>query len=320
MNRSSRVSLYLILFATLTSTCILAKKTSPYLPVVLVSGLDDDSAGMKPMVNLIQKYLPGTYIKNVQIGLGKITSFWGMHDQGECLAYQLYNDHNLRNGCNIVAHSQGGLSARYFIQRFNHPGVYNYIALGTPQRGIDGLPDNLGMYKWLHLFETHLSTILYLSFFQKCVSFAGYWNDSLRYNDYLNTCSFLPYLNNEKAHKFAPLFKENICKLQNMVLVQSTQEDIVTPADSCHFSFYKQGSMTEIEPLFASDIYTHDTLGLKTLYESGRLQLREANCTHVEFHSDEQNFIDNILPFLTLNQNMISLESVNQPEQAAITA
>ena len=316
MNRSARFGFYLIIFATLTSADALVKKSSPYLPVVLVAGIDEDSVDMEPMVSLIQKYLPDTYVKNVQIGLGTIGSFWNMKDQGEWLAHELYTDHNLRNGCNIIAHSQGGLSARYFIQRFNSPSVYNYIALGTPQRGIDGLPDNLGMYRWLYLFETHLSTILYMSFFQKCVSFAGYWHDSLRYDDYLNKCTFLPYLNNEKTHNLAPLFKENICKLQNMVLVQSVQEDIVAPADSCQFNFYKQGSMTEIEPLFASDIYTNDTLGLKTLYESGRLQFRDAQCTHAEFDSNEQNFVDNILPFLTLDCAMVAAVRVNQAAAA----
>jgi len=314
MNKSLQLRLHLIFLATITSAFILAEEKSPYLPVVLVAGINGDHVDMEPMANLIQKYLPGIYVKNVQIGLGKITSFWNMHDQAEWLAHELYDDYNLRNGCNIIAHSQGGLSARHFIQRFNYP--HNYIALATPQRGINGLPGNLDIkYVWLNLIEPYVSN---RPIFQQCVSFAGYWNDSLRHNDYLDRCSFLPYLNNEKAHELCDLFKENLCSLQNMVLIKTTQEDIIEPVESCHFGFYKKGSMNKIEDLFASDIYKNDTLGLQQLNESGRLHFREAHSIHDDLKLDEQNFVENILPFLILNQSLIPVAHVEQQEQSLI--
>lgn len=319
MNKSLQIRLYFIFAAILTFAFIGAEEKSPYLPIVLVSGINGDQVNMEPMANLIKKYLPGVYIKCVEIGLGRITSFWNMHDQAEWLAYELYDDYNLRNGCNIIAHSQGGLTARHFIQRFNYPRTYNYISLGTPQRGIDGLPGNLeAKYMWLNFCEKYVSNILYMTAFQKCVSFAGYWNDSLQHDDYLNKCSFLPYLNNEKPHVFYDLFKENICTLQNMVLIKSTQEDIVEPAESCHFGFYKKDSMYATENLFASDIYKNDTLGLKQLYESNRLHFKEAQCNHIDLKSDEQNFVENILPFLILNQSAIPVAHIDPPEQSLI--
>lgn len=319
MNISLHIRLCLVFFTAISSIFTIAQDQSPYLPIVLVAGIGNDQVDMQPMADLIQKYLPGVYVKNVEIGLGKITSFWNMHDQAEWLAHELYDDYNLRNGCNIIAHSQGGLTARHFIQRFNYPRVYNYIALGTPQRGIDGLPGNLDTkYLWLNLVEPYVSNILYMPVFQKCISFAGYWNDSLRHNDYLDKCSFLPYLNNEKPHELADLFKENICKLQNMVLVQSVSEDIVEPAISCHFGFYKQGSMTVIEDIFTSDIYTQDLLGLKQLHSSNRLYLKAAECSHSEFESNEQNFVENILPFLMLTQDIVSVTIIDQPEPSLI--
>lgn len=316
---SLHIRLCLVFFTALSSIFIIAQDQSSYLPVVLVAGIGGDHVDMQPMANLIQKYLPGVYVKNVEIGLGKITSFWNMHDQAEWLAHELYDDYNLRNGCNIIAHSQGGLTARHFIQRFNYPHVYNYIALGTPQRGIDGLPGNLDTkYIWLNLIEPYVSSILYMPIFQKCVSFAGYWNDSLRHDDYLDLCYFLPYLNNEKAHALCDLFKENICKLQNMVLIKATLEEMIEPVDSCHFSFYKKNSMSKIEDLFASDIYKNDTLGLKQLYESNRLHFKEASCNHDDLKSDEQNFIDNILPFLMLTQDIVPVTIIDQPEPSLI--
>lgn len=285
--------------ASILSIVIHAENQSAHLPIVLVSGIKSDYVNMEPTAELIRTYLPDTYIKCIDIGLGKITSFWNLYDQGEWFAHEIYDDYNLRDGFNIIAHSQGGLTARYYIERFNNPPVYNYISLGTPQRGVCGMPGNMDTkYVWLNLLEAYASSILYLPFFQSYVSFAGYWNDSLQHVDYLEKCSFLPYLNNEIEHELAALFKENLCSINNMVLVKSINEEIIDPIESCHFGFYKQGSISEIEDLFSSEIYLQDTLGLKELHETGRLHLREADCCHTDFREDEQNFINNILPFL----------------------
>lgn len=275
---------------------------SQYLPVVLVAGINSDYTDMQPTEELIRKHMPGVYIKNVNLGLGRLTSFWNMYDQAKLLAQTLYEDYNLRNGCNIIAHSQGGLTARYFIQRFNYPRVYNLITWGTPHRGVCGTPSTIDdKYIWLNFMESYASYVLYLSAFQQCVSFAGYWNDPIHYRDYLTKCCFLPYLNNEIEHEYTSVFKENLLKLDNFVMVNSTQEEIVEPAISCHFGFYIRGSMSETESLLTSDLYNNDALGLKTLYESGRLHFKETNCPHFCYQENEENFIKNTMPFLTQN-------------------
>ena len=83
-----------------------------------------------------------------------------------------------------------------------------------------------------------------------------------------------------------------------MVLISSTNEEIIEPIISCHFGSYKLGSTTQIELLTEKDWYKNDILGLKTLNESGRLHLKMANCYHAEYQADEDNFTQNILPFL----------------------
>lgn len=305
-NRSSKKTTQAILLFTcftMASTVLLhAMEQDKYLPVILVSGISADQNGMAPMIKMIQEHMPGVYVRHVEIGMGEITSFWNMFDQAEDLAKALYQDPNLHNGFNIVAHSQGGLVARFFIERFNCPPVCNYIALGSPQRGINGIPSDIDhKYIWLKIIEEYFSTPLYTYLFQEFLSFAGYWNDSMHHEEYLNECTFLPYLNNEKKHAHARLFKENLCKLHNMVLVQSTKEYIVEPAISCHFGFYKEGSMTQEEHMLESAIYRNDTLGLRTLNLGGRLHLREAHCLHTHYESDVENFKQNVLPFLILN-------------------
>jgi len=292
-------------------------ESSPYLPVVLIAGINSDWTDMQPTEDLINKYMPGVYVKNVHLGLGRLTSFWNMYDQAALLAKELYEDYNLRNGCNIIAHSQGGLTARYVIQRYNHPHVYNLITWGTPHRGICGTPSTIdNKYMWLDFIEPYASYVFYMPIFQECISFAGYWNDTVHYNDYLQKCCFLPYLNNEIKHEFNAIFKENLLTLHNFVMVKSTQEEIVEPDVSCHFGYYLRGSVTATETLQESDVYKNDVLGLQVLDTTGRLHFKYANCPHFEYESNEENFVNNTLPFLTLDVhgNQISTVSIENDQ------
>ncbi len=296
-----KLFIYLI---TLLQLSAYAQVNESILPIVLISGLNADYTDMQPTQDYINKYLPGTYVKKADIGLGKITSFWNMYDQAAWLAQELYEDPQLRNGCNIIAHSQGGLVARYFIQRYNHPRVDTFITMGSPHQGVFGAPGTLdNKYSWLDLLDNYVSSILYSYLFQESVSFAGYWHDTLEPELYLDKCTFLPYINNEKKHEYTQLFKENLSSLNQFIMINSSKEDIVDPSISCHFGFFKNGSNSETEELFDSQLYKEDKLGLKALHENGRLHFRMAHCVHTMYQEDEKNFVENILPFLTPKQS-----------------
>jgi palmitoyl-protein thioesterase len=254
---------------------------------------------MLPAQKHIEQYMPDVYIKNINLGEGKLTSLFNMYDQVNDLKEILQADENLQDGCIFIAHSQGGLAARYFIQKYNNPHVYIYIAWGTPECGIYGAPYNLDeRFEWLNTIEYYSYTFAYSSLMQHFVSFAGYWKDPLHYQEYLTGNIFLPYLNNEIPHQDSDLFKENISNLATMVLVQSTEDEIVVPRISSHFGFYDIGSLNETTSLENSPLYQQDLLGLRTLAESGRLHLLFAHCAHTELQSDEYNFINNTLPYL----------------------
>lgn len=273
--------------------------TAKNLPIVLVHGLFSNKYAMVPAEKHIKKYLPGTYVKSVRLGEGTLTSFFNMHDQVEWLRQEIQSDPQLSNGCIIVAHSQGGLVARYFIQKYNNPHVYVYIAWGTPQAGIFGTPDKIDTYiPWLKILEKGSYRFAYSYIIQRLLSFAGYWKDPINYDKYLQGCNFLPFANNEIDHADSALFKENICNLDCMVLVQSTEDEVIVPAVSCHFGFHPQGFPGEIEDLYSSEWYQSDKLGLKTLADSGRLHLKFAHCPHTELESDTYNFVENTLPYL----------------------
>ena len=269
------------------------------LPIVLVHGIFSDKHAMIPVEKHIQQHIPNVYVKNIQLGLGKLTSFFNMYDQTRWLKEELESDENLQDGCIMIAHSQGGLVARHFIEQYNNPRVYVYISWGSPQAGIFGSPGGWDNEPgWLRYIEDFSYSVIYSYLMQRLVSFAGYWKDPLHYDEYLQKSTFLPYLNNEIEHANSELFKRNMCSLESMVIVQSTQEDVVDPAVSSHFGFYHIGSSEKICSLFDSEWYQEDKLGLKTLADSGRLHLEFAECSHTNFQADEYNFIANTLPYL----------------------
>ncbi len=286
-----------------------------YTPIVLVHGVLSDDYGMAPTEHYIKKYMgEDVYIKNVQLGLGALTSLTNLYHQVKYLRSAIQSDPKLKDGFNFVVHSQGGLVARYYLEKYNNPEVLTYISWGSPQQGIFGLPGTLDdRFKWLDYMEGYAHHILYSKAIQKIVGFAGYWHDTTHYDRYIKKACFLPYLNNEIPHADKVLFKQNICTLKNMILVMSTKEEIVEPRISCHFGFYKKGSKEEIENLVDSQDYKHDTLGLKTLNESGRLHLRLADCTHANFQEDEKNFVENGLEFLKADPNNVPLNTPIAP-------
>ena len=297
MHKDKRIILSMIAYIILFTCCISAKN----LPIVLVHGILSDKYAMIPTQEFIKKYLQNTYVKRVNLGEGTLTSICNMHDQVAWLKQEMESDIHLRNGCIIIGHSQGGPVARYFIEKYNNPRVYVYISWGSPEAGVFGAPGDFDQrFGWLKKIETYAHHFLYSYPMQRWVSFAGYWKDPIYHEQYLAKSNFLPYLNNECDHADSALFKNNISNLLNMVLVQSTIDDVIDPIESCHFGFYTAGSLHTIEPLYNSAWYHNDKLGIKTLAESGRLHLRFAHCVHTDFQIDEQNFVENTLPFLSV--------------------
>ncbi len=298
-----------VLTMALLSISIFAKEAKKdILPIVLVHGILSDRYGMAPTEHYIKKYLgEHVYIKNVQIGFGEATSLVNLYYQAEHLREVIQSDPNLKGGFNLIAHSQGGLVARHYIQKYNNPQVQTFITWGTPHQGVFGFPGTFDeRFIWLDYMEGFAHKILYSKAIQKTVGFAGYWHDTLHQDLYLKKAVFLPYLNNEIAHENEALFKKNLSSLKNMVLVMSENETIIEPKISCHFGFYKKGSKEELELLLESDIYKQDKLGLKQLDHNGRLHLLYAECTHENFQEDEKNFVENTLPFLQNSKETVA--------------
>ena len=76
---------------------------------------------------------------------------------------------------------------------------------------------------------------------QDKMSFAGYWKDPFRFKTYVETTSFLPYLNNEIRDK-NETFRKNIMSLRKLVLVASSNDEVIKPPRSAWFEHYDAGA------------------------------------------------------------------------------
>jgi len=203
-----------------------------------------------------------------------------MPEQVDAFAKAVKADARLKNGFNCIGHSQGGLITRAYIERYNDPPVFNYITWATPHGGQFGIPQlNIPVLRDLftQLVEGNFSVPL-----QKTFSFASYWRDPIRYEQYRKVNLFLVDINNEQDTK-NPVYKQRLSSLNAFVMFWSTVDVIVVPKQSGTFENYALNSTTVVTPLKQSKLYTEDWLGLKALDTRGALKIISTDCKHENF-------------------------------------
>jgi len=263
-----------------------AVKSVEYRPVVLLHGLLASAEAMSHAEKWIKADFPGIYIHNVEIGNGRMDSLEiDINKQVDIFAEHVQSDPKLSKGFNLICHSQGGLICRAFIERYNKPKVHNAISWAGPYDGVYGVPDVNAicpddLCPWLNdLFDLVMDGGWIDQYVQSHVSFATYWKDPLNRKDYLKYNTFLADINNEKPEKNAT-YKANIESLNKLLMIYSTSDTIVIPQTSPWFQFYEWGSDSKVSNWQNTEQYTENWLGLKTLYEQGRLEHQSVPCPH----------------------------------------
>lgn len=257
--------LMLFIFINIYKT-VSTNEFSKKLPIVVLHGI----ASSKEEMSNFSSWITDTYnteVYNVEIGNGYDTSLnTPLDTQVEMLCDLLDTMIELENGFNFIGMSQGGLIARAYVQRCNHPPVRNLITLVSPHGGE---------------YDKNFNIIdFYNPLFQLTTSFAGYWRDPLRFYEYKTKCSFLPDINIDKPVGQQLKYKFNLLKLYNFVMIWSPSDEIIKPSSSGKFDVYDR-EMNVVD-LTHSELYINDYLGLKKLNETNRLWSFQTTCKHVE--------------------------------------
>ncbi|KAJ1350234.1 Palmitoyl-protein thioesterase 1 [Parelaphostrongylus tenuis] len=263
------------------------------VPVVLWHGMGDSCCNplsMGSIKALIQQNVKGVYVKSLMFGhniasdveLGFVAN---VNELVKNACEQIRNDSQLQFGYNAIGFSQGAQFLRAVAQRCPDPPMKNLISVGGQHQGIFGMPYCLGDWWLCNAIRKLLDIGAYKDYIQKRVVQAQYWHDPYHEEEYKNDSIFLADINNERA--INPDYKKNLLKLKNILLIMFKQDEMVVPKESSWFGFYKEGQLDVILSMNQTRLYKEDRIGLKKLYETGRLHFLAVEGNHLKIRRDE---------------------------------
>uniref|UniRef100_A0A8C4N7Z9 Palmitoyl-protein thioesterase 1 n=1 Tax=Eptatretus burgeri TaxID=7764 RepID=A0A8C4N7Z9_EPTBU len=272
-------------------------------PIVIWHGMGDSCCNplsMGSVTRMLKKKIPGVYVLPLMIGNNILEDmangfFMNVNYQVDMVCQALAKDPALQLGYNAMGYSQGGQFLRALAQRCPHPPMRKLISFGGQHQGIYGLPHCLNPEPgFCDFIRKMINAGAYTKVIQDNLVQAEYWQDPLDLAIYRNNSIFLADINQEKHVNES--YRNNLKKLEKLVLVKFTQDSIVVPRESEWFGFYKDGQATQLYNLRESSLYLEDRLGLQEMDKTGKLDFLEADGDHLQY--SEEWFDDKILPYL----------------------
>ncbi|XP_043280933.1 palmitoyl-protein thioesterase 1 [Venturia canescens] len=269
-------------------------------PVVLWHGMGDSccfSFSLGQIKIILEEQIPNVYVKSIRIGNNEMEDvensyLKNVNEQVEQVCNDLSNDPKLSNGFNAIGFSQGGQFLRAVAQRCPNPPMRKLISLGGQHQGVYGLPNCAVLeHKLCDYMRRLLNHAAYTKFVQNRLVQASYWHDPLKEDLYKKNSVFLADINNELVVN--ETYKENLMKLDRLVLVKFDRDTMVQPRESEWFGFYKNGQAVELESLEESALYKEDRLGLRQMNEAGKIVFLSLDTNHLQFTDDW--FVDQII-------------------------
>eukprot|EP00300_Choanocystis_sp_HF-7_P030287 c39082_g1_i1.p1 GENE.c39082_g1_i1~~c39082_g1_i1.p1 ORF type:complete len:346 (+),score=102.08 c39082_g1_i1:44-1039(+) len=269
---------------------------SPFKPVVQMHGMGDFAAnplGMVPLKRAISKQLNGTYVTNIALGSNVLSDMLGsfvevMDKEVDIFAAAVRADVNLKDGFNAIGYSQGALTIRGYIEKYNDPPVHSFISMHGILAGVAGFPHCNFTSEICEMFDNFLGAAAYNSLSQSVLAQANYLRDPLRIDGFLKNCHFLPDVNNERNSNAT--FTKHFQNITRLVMVKALEDTMVWPNDSEWFGFYQDGSDKIKLQMEDTEWYKQDLFGLRTLDEAGRIVKLTTPGDHLQF--TEQFLLD----------------------------
>lgn len=202
---------------------------------------------------LLNQAHPGTIVYNTDrfSGWSSLENAWHQVDELGQDLMEICKRHP--EGVHLLGYSQGGLLARAILEAYGDHNVKNFISLSSPQAGqfgsksikIHDFWNRLFLCSYfeisvtaafLHLIFPDLASKtaynLFYSYVGQHTSVGNYWNDPHQQSLYYNFSSFLPYVNNEILTYNSTRFRENLLKVDQMILIGGPDDGVITPWQS----------------------------------------------------------------------------------------
>ena len=239
------------------------------LPVALLHGFMQ-SCAHEDMINLIDyfKLKTGYYARCIESGGGAVDLSRSFEDQAKKACEIISSDSNYDHDFILVSISQGGILARYIIEKCEMKGkVKRFISIGGPLAGTHQLPHCLRGVA-CHILNSFADWFCYKGYVQKTFGPSGYFRVSNHLNNYLESKSVLLNVNN-LGKDFDENAKRRFMELDNLILIQYKRDTMITPRQSAYFQeLDDKHNLVEMQD---TEIYKKDLFGLKTLDEQGKI-------------------------------------------------
>uniref|UniRef100_T1JH30 palmitoyl-CoA hydrolase n=2 Tax=Strigamia maritima TaxID=126957 RepID=T1JH30_STRMM len=252
---------------------------------------------MTSFADLITERHPNTTIYQVD-ALHKFSSFlslWYQIDIYKQKTLEIMKRHP--DGVHIIGYSQGGVIARGVIQTINNHNVDTFISVVAPHMGLSGNINLPYFGSLLKFFLDDVYKLAYSSLGQR-FSLANIWRETKHLDKYLASNKFLPYINNEVTHSCNRKFKKNLIKLNRIILIGLSDDNVLSPWFTSQFGSLDAND-NKID-MHHQKIYLEDTLGLRTLDERGRITTITFSGIEHQMLQFSPKFVDTcVLPWLT---------------------
>ena len=292
------------MFLILISTLILTVRAS-FKPVIMMHGVGSGAGEMNTIERLLKERDNSTLVTSLPLYEGQPNS-WdhnlqeqvdGVIDAVKNLIAE--NPEAYADGYHFVCKSQGAVTCRAVIESWSYHNVRNFVSLAGPQSGVYGRAyfESLKyLPKWLVGTTTEeIYLVAYKSLGQD-ISVGNLWRDPNHLQDFLDKNNFIP----KYTEKATEDMKSNFLKLKKAVFCVGSghaYDGGIEPWQTGVFGSVVDGKMLNMTQ---RDFYLNDQFGLKTLDESGRLELTIVpDVSHNDWTGNEDVIRKYVLPHCT---------------------
>ena len=246
-------------------------------PVAIIHGFFDScSNSYFPTLVKLLKYNNKDYAYCLRSGEGSDSLSLSFEEQCKRACEEIKNKTEFDNGFSILSISQGGLIARYLIQKCDMKGkVKKLVSFGGPMMGTSQVPFCLGGVS-CYIINSLVDYFVYNNYFQNNIGPAGYYKTAAHNKEFEKSGSFLYKLNNPNKTE-----KENFENLESLVLIGFTNDKMISPKESAEFGKFDENF--NVLRMNETEEYSSNSFGLKTLNENNKIKIYYLKGEHIEF-------------------------------------
>ena len=249
------------------------------LPVAIIHGFFDSCSNpfFTTLVKLL-KYNVQDYSVCLKSGEGSESLSLSFEKQCERACDEIKSNPKFENDFSILSISQGGLIARYIIQKCDMKGkVKNLVSFGGPMMGTSQVPFCLGGVS-CYIINSLVDYFVYFKHYQENIGPAGYYRTAAHVKDFKKSDSFLVRLNNPSSEE-----KKRFTELNNLVLIGFEKDKMISPKESAEFGIFDE----KFNVKYMNQTDEYELIGLKELYENNKTHIFYLKGEHIEFDYDD---------------------------------